>query len=208
MTTIQNSFKRFSTLFRITMAAALLLAGLSLAPSAQATLITGGINGDFYPDLLSGYTNGSVDVTGWEQGSDTGSFYATLINGSHMLQIDSNSYNNLEFKADLLLKYNGTTGFFIVGNESNPYLKGDIVAVGDDGTSTSGIRTYFFLLSNVTSSDSNFDGFGPMAGIKFTDFGSGNFMSDTVNVPVPEPATVVLLAAGLAGLVALRRRQG
>lgn len=187
MTTIQNSFKRFSSLLRITMAAALLLTGLALAPSAQATPLN---LFSQQPDILvsdlqrTGLTYGTDlkfthTILSWFEAPPASSL--TIYDGSYLLDTVNNIF---------LISGDTGTGF-------HSLLAGKIIDYDLNGGS------FYEFLIDIDSFDSALGDFGTRAGIIIA---GSNFNSDNFSTPVPEPSTIILLTAGLAALVAIRRR--
>lgn len=204
MTTIQNSLKRFSSLLRVTMAATLLLASLSLAPSAEATLFTSHTD----PDITAQYlmVNNATD-----------SFHAMGLSLGFYTLNSNNTQNFISGFYDLIFdKFTniGTLNLFastlLDPNNMDPIGPANLrvnLTMYDDNNGDSQ------FLGNITYLDpllaaAGFDA-SKLFGIQFSDMNNGYFQSDNfnINTPVPEPSTIILLGAGLLGVVAASRRK-
>lgn len=204
MTTIQNSFKRFSSLLHITMAAALLLASLTLAPSAQATLFTSHTD----PDITAQYlTVGNTQDTFLAMGMG---FFTLNASGTIFDQNYIKAFYNLGYD-----KHTNTGNLTLFSAtmldlNMNPVGPASLMvnlSMYDDNNGDSQ------FLGNITYLDpllvaAGFDA-SKLFGIQFSDMHNGYFQSDNfnINTPVPEPSTIILLGAGLLGIVAASRRK-
>jgi len=208
MTTIQNSLRRFSSLLRITMAAALLLASLALAPSAQATLFTSHTDPDITAQyLVVGNTQDSFIAMGMGIGMG---FFTLNASGTIFDQNYITAFYNLGYDKHTntgnLTLFSGT----MLDLNMNPVGPASLMVnltMYDDNNGDSQ------FLGNITYLDpllaaAGFDA-SKLFGIQFSDMHNGFFQSDNfnINTPVPEPSTIILLGAGLLGIVAASRRK-
>jgi hypothetical protein len=196
---IKSVVSRCRGLFTSLLAAVALLSALSAAP-AQAAMIG---NTMTYPDLTLSYLTvldqpaGIMAITSPVTPFDllTGPAAAddVWVTGAYYL-----TYDRLLTTGTLLIMgaYDQT---------GDPFgLMGHIVAAG----STEDGKAYDFLVQLDVIDQTLIDyGFGGVGSLIYTNLllNGDVWQSDTVNA-VPEPSTLILLAAGLLGLVALRRR--
>lgn len=190
MITIKNSFRRYSSLFRIILAAALLLAGLVAVPSVEATPLS---LVKQQPDIVVSDLVRTGNVFGFDlifTESDSSWFEAPPASG---LSISGGTYLLDTFTGQFFIK--GDTGTGI-----HELLAGKII-----GYDLNGGNFYEFLI-RIDNYDLALGNFGTRAGVIIASSGD-SLNSDNFSTPVPEPSTIILLTAGLAGLVAIRRRR-
>jgi hypothetical protein len=183
-------------------AGSLILLGVALSSPAQASLIGYPVS---YPDLTVSALDLSFNGTALSASSNssalmdlflpgTPSAIDLWLNGSYLLQYDFASHiGTLSISGT----YDGT---------SDPFsLHGFIVraGAGADG------KAYDFLVQLDAIDPTLTDyGFGPLGSVIYTDVmrNGSVWQSDTASTAVPEPSTLILLAAGLCGVALLRRR--
>lgn len=205
MYSAQRVFGKFSTIARVTLAASLLLAGLSAASPAQATLL-GLVPQANQPDITA-----TFDATTLGGGAGSLNTAPFSFNASSVALV-LNPGTGLTFDGIYSLYYNSAgpqaLNIFTLSDASiggsTPLLSGIIVQAGEQYDPSSGIDAFDFLVQLTPVNQAMTDaGFGPVAGIILSPYESN---SDIFNVPVPEPGTFLLVAAGLGGLAFLRRR--
>jgi hypothetical protein len=195
---VKSVVSRCRGLFQSSLAAVLLLTALN-AP-AQAAMIG---NTMTYPDLTISYLTvadvpeGILAITSpvnpfdlWIGPAATDDLWVT---GAYYL-----NYDRLLSTGTLLIM----GAYDLTGDSFG--LMGHIVAAGatEDG------KAFDFLVQVDVIDQTLVDhGFGGVGSLLYTNLllNGDVWQSDTVNA-VPEPSTLILLAAGLIGLVALRRR--
>lgn len=101
-----------------------------------------------------------------------------------------------------------TSGSITVGPDTTPILQAKLFTTGSSDT------LYFLLDGSLNSGATTFNDVQatwPVGVLPFSAMTPGTYndmFSDTVITIVPEPGSFTLLAAGVTGLVALRRRRG
>lgn len=205
MSHAQGIARKLYIIARVTLAAALLVAGLSAVSPAQATtfpLVRSN------PDITAFFGDGTMA----RNAGPLSSFSYQSTSAAMFLNADPN--NLLAINGNFSLYFNfpnptaGSNTFSLSNDIGDLLLRGQVIGASDQ--STEDTQAYEFLVQ-LTDWDPTLvtAGFGATAGIILgvdDDFGSQADIFNVPGAPVPEPGTFLLLAAGLIGAAALKRR--
>jgi hypothetical protein len=203
MSHAQGIARKLYIIARVTLAAALLVAGLSAVSPAQATtfpLVRSN------PDITAFFADGTMarnagPLSSFSYQSTTA---ALFLDASDLLAINGNFSLYFNFPNPTA----GSNTFSLTNDIGDLLLRGQVIGASDQ--STEDTRAFEFLVQ-LTDWDPALvtAGFGSTAGIILgvdDEFGSQADIFNVPGAPVPEPGTFLLLAAGLIGAAALKRR--
>jgi hypothetical protein len=203
MSNAKGIARKFYTIARVTIAAALLIAGVSAASPAQATTFP---LVQTNPDITAFFADASVARNAGPLSSFSfqSPSAAMFLNAFDLVAINGNFSLYFNFPNPTA----GSNTFSLSNDLGQLLLRGQVIGASDQSTEET--QAYEFLVQ-LTDWDPTMvaAGFGATAGIILgvdDDFGSQADIFDVPGAPVPEPGTFLLLAAGLIGAAALKRR--